>query len=247
MLNFAHINFLQGQKDEESLVEFAASQLSERWVELWAGNLASSLGRGGAWLVVLCPAPACLPPTPARLLSAALEGVARLGLANCKQVRQIFLLFFRFSVFQDSDVCSQLGGLTDSAPSLVFLPAGLEGELEEVELDADWDHKEILTAVLSRLPALPTISQEEYNKLLAGLEQDQGPAWLLLTRESLQLRRLPGLLPRLRVGVADCSTSPRLCSELGLSSQRGAGLLKLGGVWELSYGGGDVEEIVQVV
>ena len=227
----------QGHKQEEDIITFIVSQLPDKMVDLWAGNLdkwtRSDESKSRSWLVVFCnKGEDCMQHTDKRLLGAALDGLTSMGLVDCSL---------------DGDVCDQLRGDHQDA-RILFYPQGLE-KGNAVQLSSSiHDHRDIAEEVLKNLPEAVRVDYEGYSEMRRRLDKEIGPSWLAYfvlgsEGDSLEYRKLSPLLPRLRIAKVDCGKDTEICSELHISKFPSFAVFKLGGGFELHYGKKNIEDV----
>jgi len=216
------------------LLAFLTKYVQDHVVTLWSGNLASWSGGSEPWLVVLCGEGDCLPTTSRRLVGASLEGLASVGVVECGQ---------------DPQLCTSLGRQEDGAGDvLVYLPRGLQDQEGRVVLEAGVeDHRGVAAEVLAAIPALTKLDTEAFQEMRRRLDKEVAPGWLVVFTQggdsSPQYKKLPSLLPRLRVGAVDCRTSHSTCDELYILRFPSFALFKVGGAMELHYGKPGLREV----
>ena len=90
--------------------------------------------------------------------------------------------------------------------------------------------------VLQLLPAVPELDDEKYSKIRIKLEDDIGPAWLVHfvfgdDGASLDEKRIPSKIGRVRFGRVDCKAFPEACQELKIRKPQYV-VFKVGGGFE---------------
>jgi len=230
----------QGSREEEHMLEYLVRFVQDQVVTLWEGNMARWAKKGdhGAWLVILCVTDSCIESTDRKLLGASLEGVVTVGVVECKK---------------DPKVCKNLReGLEEEGDSdmVIFHPQSLDSKEGRVVLTSSlYNRKEVVDEVLSLLPKLTNIDAAGLDELRRRLDQDVGPAWLIMFSHpeeggiSTEYKKLVPALPRMRVGTVDCQVEHKLCYELYIVKYPTFILFKVGGAMEVHYGKPGLQEV----
>ena len=227
-----------GHKTEEDIIAFILSLLPDLMVDLWVGNfekiIRSQEDLKRAWLVLFCDKEEmCINHKERRLLGAALDGLARLGRVDCNL---------------DKEICDKLRGHHQGA-KILFLPLGLQNSNLQTITSSFNEARKIADEVFNHLPEIPTLDTRAYEVMLKGLNEHVSAKCLIYfvlgtDGESSDHRKLPFLLPNIKVRRLDCRKETMLCSRLRIGIFPSFAFYKTGGSFETHYGTPGVKEVV---
>ncbi|KAJ3650312.1 hypothetical protein Zmor_022007 [Zophobas morio] len=179
------------------------------------------------WLLFLCSEDGFdCPEHETRLkMAAILDGLMSVGLVTSPQL------------------CDQVSESHKINPVVLWQPD------DKVHKIAGSDSKEILESVLNILPNPPSLDEQQFQEIRANLRNGNEKPWLLCfylgtaTDLNLQLKRLPGLIPSINIGLIHCGKNSPLCSSLHISRYPSWAVLKVGGAFELHHGRDVLHEV----
>ncbi|CAG9826607.1 unnamed protein product [Diabrotica balteata] len=217
----------RGDRTLEALEEHVLSKLdvnlpdisSGNWTELDTGNV--------PWLLFLCgDNQDCPEKKPMLKLGTSLEGLVSVG------------------VIREESLCEKLSSDYKNNPMVLLQPAKSDSEGPsplKMHIIEEYGSNTLET-ILSKLPDPETIDEDQFKKIKTGLESGSESPWLFCfylgaaTQLNLQLKRLPQLIPNIKVGLIHCGRNSALCSSVHIVRYPSWGVLKAGGAFELHHG-----------
>lgn len=226
-----------GPKEEEKLISFILQHLPDKVIELWEGNFESWASVEGnvkePWLVIFCDEEYdCPDDNSKQLIGNALNGLVTFGMVYCQQ---------------DPSVCQKLRREGEEG-NVIFFPEGLNKVKGKNLQVSSQDHKEISVMVLLLLPEATKLDEVAFAEMKKRLKKEIGPSWLVQfvngnNGDDLSFKKLPALMPRLRIGQVNCKTDRSICIDHYITKYPSFIMFKLGGGFEVNYGRNTVSDV----
>ncbi|CAL1536324.1 unnamed protein product [Lymnaea stagnalis] len=218
----------QGQRTTSILVEEALRRVKADYFRIQAKNFQSmvtNIENGLPWLLTFCGDEGdCLEKKTLVKISAMLADLVNVGKISCHANEQL---------------CVKLG---QTHGTFYYGNEKVDKE-SAMEIDSLYA-KDIARTVLQQLPDVELIGQDnlEVKVFIKQILNSRVQTWLIhfvdqADNQDLELRKLPALLKRYRVGRADCSTIRWACQKLHINKFPTFMLFKAKGGTELYYGG----------
>jgi DnaJ family protein C protein 10 len=216
-----------GERGEDNMQNFVLSRLKVTVVkvdeEVWKHDRGSS-----SWLLILCQADdgSCLDAETSLKLAAILEGLVMVGQVDCHSSKEL---------------CGMFGATTESCviywEPLEQHPVGVTHRI------LGTDTKDIAKEVLSFLPEPSELDAEGFNDVRNELKNGSPYPWVIYfylgettADMELELKKLPALLPDMRLGKVHCGRWTALCRDLHVSRYPLFAVFKRGGGYEIHHG-----------
>ncbi|XP_047492349.1 dnaJ homolog subfamily C member 10-like [Penaeus chinensis] len=220
--------FYRQEKSKESLIDFMLKQVQSSVITLQKSNLESILEyedyKSRPWLVIFYEDTDEVDDLwiTQKKLSAIFDGIVNFGRVEC---------------FQQKSLCSSLG-----------MKSGLKFfEVDQIRkgqgtVIPSLNVQEIAKEVLALLPEMKKLDEETFKNIRRNLEmREETVAWLMhfssdSDDDTFEIRKLPGLLPSLKMGQVDCSLLKKLCDDLYIAKTPTFMIFKPSGGYELHHG-----------
>lgn len=144
--------------------------------------------------------------------------------------------------------CSKIGFQS----ATIYLPSGNDTLQNGIEIHS-LNYLEIATQILRQLPEAELVDEKSLENIHGKLFEDLGQDWLVYFTENqeyqsfvdLQYRRLPALLPHIKLGRINCNKSAEVCkNKYFINKYPTFATFKRGGAVEMHVGGVSVSEVV---
>lgn len=222
-----------GDRTLPELRKFVLNRLKSNLIHIrsnqWINLLKSDINKGMSWVLFLCGGSQFedCPSSETRLkIGAILDGLAGQGSIDCDA---------------DSEWCSEM---SPSGANIVFWKReggmdSIEGRFHQVESQ---DAQEITNFIFDLLPNPADLDEEAFQEIHAQLSLDSMSAWLVYfyigsaEEQMKELKKLPSLLPTLRIGRVHCGRHAALCTKWHVHRYPMFAVLKPGGKFEVYHG-----------
>uniref|UniRef100_A0A914C2D7 DnaJ homolog subfamily C member 10 n=1 Tax=Acrobeloides nanus TaxID=290746 RepID=A0A914C2D7_9BILA len=224
--------FYQGPRELNKLVEFIMSKLNVEMHRVTFKNFEALSTEwvkyaGKPWVIDFCDDEEyCLSKINRRKLAAMLDGLANIGTVKCPEVQRDLL-------------CKKIRN-----SGVAFFPTGQINKEHEYELSS-LDPKEIYNEVLSIMPDIIEISQQQYQELLEQSENGlEIPTIIRFIKESessmdqnqeRELKKLPNMFPDIKFYTADCAKLEDGCAQFHIDTYPKFVMFKTSGGYEINY------------
>ncbi|XP_066991442.2 dnaJ homolog subfamily C member 10 [Anabrus simplex] len=217
-----------GDRNEEEMKSFV---LKRRQVEVL--NIGSEtwdtfrqkeeIYRDMSWLLFMCHDDSC-PDSETRIkVAAMLEGLVAVGVVDCAT---------------DGSLCDRLSG--DS--NVVFWEHQKYSSDGIVHKIIGSDAKDIARETLAFLPDAIALNGEDFEDMQMQLRIGSTSPWLVYfyigdsTYQDLEIKKLPALLPSIRIGKVHCGRESKLCQQMHINRYPVFAVFKPGGGYEIHHG-----------
>ncbi|KAK0067173.1 dnaJ subfamily C member 10 [Biomphalaria pfeifferi] len=208
-----------GQRTSENLVKEALSRVKADYHRLTSRNFDQLLDSGLPWLITFCgDGGDCLQKKSLIKLAAMLADLVSVGKIDCDS---------------DNELCTKVG---QHHGTFFYKGKTLERD-NGMEISSLYP-KDIARSVLQQLPDVEIISED----FLKEIANKRNQTWLIhfvdkVDNQDLELRKLPALLKKYKVGRVDCANKRSVCNKLYVSKFPTFMLFKAKGGTEVYYGG----------
>lgn len=215
------------------LRKFVLSKLKSNIIHIqkyqWMDLLKSNTNSGLSWLLFLCGGrqfEEC-PSSETRLkVGSILDGLTGLASIDCDA---------------EEEWCSTMG---PSRANVIFWKReggmhSVEGQYHEI---LSHDAQDITKSIFDLLPHPTDLDEEAFQEIQSQLSHDSATAWLVYfylgspDEQSKELKKLPSLLPTLRIGRVHCGRHSGLCRKWQVHRYPMFAVLKPGGKFEVYHG-----------
>ncbi|XP_066942264.1 dnaJ homolog subfamily C member 10-like [Macrobrachium rosenbergii] len=228
LISYPERTYFRQEKTKENLINYMLQKVQSKTFKLSSGSWKTVISREDTskkpWLVNFyeyADEEEDFWITQTKL-SAIFDGLVNIGHVICSK---------------DHKLCSKF----DMKSGLKFFDVD-KIESGDGKLISSLDAQEIAREILALLPEMTLLDESSYKNIRQKLDsREENVSWLVQFSsgnddDTLEIRKLPALLPSLNLGRIDCSTMKVQCDDLYIAKTPTFILFKPGGGYELHHG-----------